>query len=64
VDECKPLVQGPLPAGAIHARHGHIGRAVQVDPIKFILKAPETERSKPEYDKLLSSFAFRIKLRC
>jgi hypothetical protein len=36
---------------------------VQVDPIKPTLKAPGTVRLKPNYDKLLSSFAFNFNLR-
>jgi hypothetical protein len=40
-----------------------IGKAVQVDPIKPTLKAPETKRLTPKYDELLSTFAFKITLR-
>jgi len=36
---------------------------VQVDPIKPTLKAPGTKRLKPQYDELLSSFAFKFNLR-
>jgi hypothetical protein len=36
---------------------------VQVAPIKPTLKAPETQRLKRKYDKLLSSLAFRFNLR-
>jgi len=39
------------------------GRAVQVDPIKPTLKAPGTKRLKVKHYKLLSSFAFKFKLR-
>ena len=69
MDGCKPLPAGPGPrAGpglpdprsAPPRRHG---RAAQVDPIKFKLKAPGTQRLKPKYDKLLSSFAFKFNLR-
>jgi hypothetical protein len=37
---------------------------VQVDPIKLTLKAPGTKRSKLEFYKLLSGFAFEFSLRC
>jgi hypothetical protein len=33
---------------------------VQVDPIKPKLKAPGTKRLQLEFDKLLSSFAFKF----
>jgi len=36
---------------------------VQIDPIKLTLKAPGTKRLKLRYDKLLSSFGFKINLR-
>ena len=39
------------------------GRAVQVDPIKPVLKAPGTMRLKLKYGKLLSSFAVKSNLR-
>jgi len=39
------------------------GGAVQVDPIRPKLKAPGTKRLKLKYDKLLSRFAFKFKLR-
>jgi hypothetical protein len=32
------------------AKFTTLGRAVQVDPIKHMLKAPETKRLKPEYE--------------
>jgi hypothetical protein len=35
---------------------------VQADPIKPMLKAPGTERLKPNYDKLLSNVAFKFNL--
>jgi len=41
----------------------HHGRAVQVDPIKPKVKAPGTERLKPNYDEPLSNFAFNFNLR-
>jgi len=40
-----------------------IGKAVQVDHMKPILKVPETKPLKQKYDKLLSTFAFNFKLR-
>jgi len=40
---------------------GHLGRAVQVYPIKPMLKPPGTEHLK--CDELLSSFAFKFNLR-
>ena len=42
---------------------GARGKAVQVDPIKPVLKPPGTWRLKLKYDKLPSFFAFNIKLR-
>jgi hypothetical protein len=39
------------------------GRAVQVDPIKPLLKLPETKRLNLKYDKPLASFAFKFNLR-
>ena len=36
---------------------------MQVDPIEPTSKAPGTKRLKLEYDKLLSSFAFKFNLR-
>jgi len=44
--------------------HGPRGRAVQVDPIKLVLKAPGTiKRSKLECEEPLSNFAFNFNLR-
>jgi hypothetical protein len=40
------------------------GRAVQVNPIKPMLKAPGTKRLKLEYAQQLTFFAFRFNLRC
>ena len=40
-----------------------LGRAVQVDPVKPVLKPPGTMRLKLKYGKLLSSFASKINLR-
>jgi len=39
------------------------GRAVQVDPIKPMLKAPGTKRLQLKYDVPLSNFAFKSNLR-
>ena len=44
------------------ARDQHPGRAVQVNPIKPMLKAPGTKRLKLTYDEPLSSFAFKFNL--
>jgi hypothetical protein len=45
------------------ARRGRLGVAVQVAPIKFILKAPISQRLKLTYGQRLSSFAFKINVR-
>jgi len=37
---------------------GRTGEAVQVDPIKPMLKAPRTERLRLKHGELLSNFAF------
>jgi len=42
---------------------GRHGRAVQVDPIKPMLKPPGTKHLELRYDKLHSSFAFKFNLR-
>ena len=47
------------PAAALVCR----GEAVQVDPIKPTLKAPEIKLLKLSYDKLLTNFAFKFNLR-
>jgi len=39
------------------------GRAVQVDPMKPTLQPPGIDGLKLKIDKLLSSFAFNLKLR-
>jgi hypothetical protein len=39
------------------------GRVVQVDPTKFKLKPPGTERLKVKFDEPLSNFVFKFKLR-
>jgi hypothetical protein len=41
---------------------GHLGGAVQVDPVKPTLKAPGTKRLKLKCDQLLSIFAFKFNL--
>jgi hypothetical protein len=40
-----------------------LGKAVQVDPVKPMLKPPETKRLKPKCDGPLSNFAFEFNLR-
>ena len=40
-----------------------LGRVVQIDPIKPMLKAPGTVLSKLEHDEALSNYAFKFKLR-
>jgi hypothetical protein len=60
-----PAMQDPTGANTnLHSRTYTmtlaIGKAVQVDPIKPTLKAPETKRLTHKYDKLLSTFAFKI----
>ena len=44
-------------------RHTPRGRAVQVDPIKLKLRPPGTKRLKPKCRTLLSTSAFKFKLR-
>ena len=48
----------PVCNGAIQ-----MSKAVQVEPMKAMLKAPGTKRLKLTHDKLLSSFAFNFNLR-
>jgi len=38
-------------------------RAVHADPIEPELKAPGTKRLKPQYNELLSNFAFKLNRR-
>jgi len=45
------------------AQHNSRSREVQVDPIKPVLKLPETMPLKLRYDESLSNFAFRLNLR-
>ena len=42
---------------------GWLGRTVQVDPMKPILKPPGTKHLNLECDVVLSTFAFRFNLR-
>jgi len=53
------LAEGP---GAPQPARAGPGRAVQVDPINPMLKAPGTKHLKLKYYKLLSSFAFKFNL--
>jgi hypothetical protein len=62
VDECKPLAGGA--SGEDHSGAVRVpGEAVQVDPIKPVLKPPETKRLILKYDEPLSNFAFKFNLR-
>jgi hypothetical protein len=75
VDECKPLDPGVGPGWTDvhptvlavllpqHAGHHLRGMAVQVDPIKPTLKAPETKRLKLKCHYLRLNLAFKFKLR-
>ena len=38
----------------------YLGRAVQIDPMKYMLNAPGTKRLKLNYDVPLSRFAFKF----
>jgi hypothetical protein len=59
VDECKSLGLGHSPDYPT----AFPGMAVQVDPIKPTLKAPGSERLKLNCDIMLSTSAFKFKLR-
>ena len=60
---CFQLQLAPLRRGAA-ALHRHAqGGAVQVDPMKPALKAPDSNRLKLEHEKTLSNFAFNFNLR-
>jgi len=48
---------------AVLGGRGGQGRAVQVDPMKPVLKAPGTKRLKLECDEPLSNLAFDFNLR-
>ena len=70
VSEREPLAAGSAASGAHRERvrapravARAPGRAVQVDTIKPMLKAPVPKRLKLKYDKLLSTFAFNFNLR-
>jgi len=71
VNDCKPQLGGcDGGGGALGLRgadHPSRGRrpsgAVQIDPVKAMLKPPGTKHSKLKYDILLSTFAFRFHLR-
>ena len=60
LDECKALPGGHVLQQPLLP---HQGTAVQVDPIKLVLKEPGTVRLKLCHGKLLSSFAFESNLR-
>ena len=55
-------VSGPLARGA-RAGDNRQGSAVQVEPMKFMLKAPGTKRLKLKYDEPLSTVSFNLRLR-
>ena len=65
MDECKPLRSG----GGGHPRvlraqqPEQCGRAVQVKPMKSMLKTPVTKCLKLKCNNLLSNFAFNFNLR-
>jgi hypothetical protein len=47
----------------VAAARGVRGRAVQVEPMKPMLKPPGTDRLKPECDEPLSNFTFKFNMR-
>ena len=62
--ECEPLPRGSRHVPRVFAPSESVhGRAMQGDPIKPTLKLPGTNRMKLEYEKLLSSVAFKFNLR-
>ena len=77
MEECKPLGggAGEGESGSDVQLHGSKqGKAVQVEPMEFKLKAPGSERLKqvkapgserlkPKYDNLFSRFGFKCNLR-
>jgi len=66
VDECQPLVTGrdnPLDLLDRLRRQAVQGKAVQVDPIKPVLKAPGSVLLKLRNYGVLSDFAFNFNLR-
>jgi hypothetical protein len=73
-NECQPLQGGrepshgqrpghPVQDAALQRRRDHLGRAVQVDPIKPKLKPPGAKRLKLECVVLVSTSAFKFNLR-
>jgi hypothetical protein len=62
-DRIRSLKLRPLPPRPKLARGRFLGKAVQVDPIKPVLKAPGIKHSKAKYDELLSNAAFEFNLR-
>ena len=54
VEECKPLQGGQHRVVQLLRAHG---KAVQVEPIKPMLKAPGIHRLKRKYDKTAFNFA-------
>jgi hypothetical protein len=64
VDECKPLAAGrPKKSKEEKDKESHPGEAVQVDSIKLKLKLPGSKSLKLKCDILLSTLAFKFKLR-
>ena len=69
MNECKPLQQDLLPVRGLPqrpqpaARLARPGMPVPIDPIKPELKPPGTKRLKLKCDALLSTSAFKFKLR-
>jgi len=63
VDDVAGNIIQPLCRGATSPSRLYLGMAVQVEPMKPLLKAPGTKRLKLEYDELLSSFAFKFNVR-
>ena len=70
MNECRPLHGGRRSAaGGAGARQRadaarRHGKAVQVDPIKLMLKPPAFKRLKLKYDEPLSIFSFNFYVRC
>jgi hypothetical protein len=58
------LGSGDTPVRGLFRVDGRrLGEAVQVDPFKLMLKPPGTKRLKLNCDELLSTSAFKLKLR-
>ena len=56
MDECKPLAFGPHSpevATAVRMLDATLGKAMHIDPMKPMLKAPGTERLKLKCDILV-----------